>query len=191
MIKNIVPLLPKHSAKTYKRRDLEDIDTLIIHQTDGSDKGVDSPYSTARYHVDTKSWPGIAYHFYITDDGKVYQTNDLESISYHAAEYNSRAVGITTTGKHRYSSDLTNEEILGKKKYKALVKTINKVKNMLPNKKLNILAHGDVSTSRTDPNLDMDRLKFDVKKKRIWQTAILLLLAIIVLYFAYQIANLK
>lgn len=164
---NIISKLPTNPASPYKTRNLAGVDTIVIHQTDGSDKGVESAYSAARYHVDTKGWGGIAYHFFVTDDGKIYQTQDLETRSYHASSFNTRSIGIAITGKHRYDSGKTNEQIIGTVKYKSLVNSIVKAIDMLPNKDIRIVSHEEVSTAgKSDPNLDMNQLREDVKKKK-------------------------
>jgi hypothetical protein len=90
----IVDSLPKHKTKTYKTRPLTDITTLTIHHT------VSPPSrpiaSIAAYHVDSRDWPGIGYHYVINDKGDIYQTNWLESISYHTgvSGYNNNEVSI-------------------------------------------------------------------------------------------------
>lgn len=164
---DLISVLPTNPDNPYRKRDLSKVDTIVIHQTDGSDRGIESVYSAANYHVDTKGWGGIAYHVFITDDGKIYQTNTLDTLSYHAAGYNTRSVGIAITGKHRYETGKTNEEIIGKVKYKALVDSIVKTLSLLPNNNIKIVSHEDISSiGRTDPNLDMNQLRKDVKKKK-------------------------
>lgn len=164
---DIISDLPTNPANPYKSRPLAGVNTIVVHQTDGSDKGIDSVVSAANYHVNTKGWGGIAYHVFVTDDGKQYLTNKLETKSYHAGGHNTRSVGITITGKHRYDPSKTNEEIIGKKKYDALVSAIVKTMSMLPNSNIEIISHKNVSSSgKTDPNLNMDQLRNDVKKKK-------------------------
>lgn len=164
---DLISDLPTNSGNPYKTRDLDGVNAIIVHQTDGLDKGLDSVYSAAQYHVNSKGWGGIGYHFMVTDDGKIYQTNKLETRSYHAGGENTRSVGIAITGKHRYDPSKTNEEIIGKTKYNALVSSIVKVLRKLPNKDIEIVSHDDVNdTGKTDPNLNMDQLREDVKKKR-------------------------
>jgi hypothetical protein len=171
MIENVTAQLPHHATKKYSTRLLNEIDTLVIHQTDGEDDGDLSPWRTASYHVNSKDWPGIAYHYMIIDSGKSFQINELESISYHAGNENTNSVGIVITGKHRFDPDKTNSEIAGKRKYYSLVKTISEVKRKLPNK-VKIVSHESLSDQRSDPNLDMDKLRSDVKKYDIARLAV-------------------
>ena len=163
---DITSNLLTNPANPYKTRDLAGVDTIVVHQTDGFDKGEKSAYDVAKYHVNDKGWGGIAYHLFVTDDGNIYKTNNLETKSYHSGNYNTRSVGITVTGKHRYDPSKSNEEIIGTLKYRSLVKAISKTLGDLPNKDINIIAHSDISANRSDPNLNMDQLREDVKKKK-------------------------
>ncbi len=164
---DVISSLPVNASRPYKKRDLAGVDQIVIHQTDGYDKGLESAVEAANYHVNTKGWGGIAYHVFVTDEGKKYLTNELDTLSYHAGGNNTRSVGITVTGRHRYEAGKTNEEIIGIKKYKALVDAIVKTLGMLPRSDVEIVSHADVSSSgKTDPNLNMDQLREDVKKKK-------------------------
>ena len=53
--------------------------------------------------MNIKGWPGIGYHFVIEDDGIIYQTNYLDTVSYHTGTYapgdeNRWSVGIALEG---------------------------------------------------------------------------------------------
>jgi hypothetical protein len=96
----IVDDLPKHETKTYRSRALTDITTLTMHHTvSPPDRSI---ASIAAYHVDSRGWPGIAYHYVINDKGDIYQTNWLETISYHAGvagyDNNEVSVGVSLQG---------------------------------------------------------------------------------------------
>tara|TARA_Y100000310_G_C20429867_1_gene690937 strand:+ start:235 stop:765 length:531 start_codon:yes stop_codon:yes gene_type:complete len=165
VIKDITLYLPTHPTQVYAKRNLSEIDTIVVHQTDSKDSGKFGVYDIARYHVNNNGWAGIGYHYYIIKDGKIFKTQEPSTISYHASNWNTRSIGVVITGDHRYNSSKTNEEIIGNTQYKALVWTLAKLQTQLPNK-ANILSHGELSTSKSDPNLNMEQLKLDVKKKR-------------------------
>lgn len=104
---DIVDELPKHATLKYATRPLTGITTLTIHHTvSPPDRSIES---IASYHVNSNGWPGIGYHFVIKDDGRIYQTNYLETKSYHAGSYtapgdeNAVSVGVTLQG------DFTND----------------------------------------------------------------------------------
>ena len=170
IIENLVLYLPSHPTLVYPKRDVKDIKYLIIHKTDSEDKGKFHAYDTARYHVDNRGWAGIGYHYFIIKDGSIFQTQPDYVISNHASNYNSTSLGIVITGDHRLpnSKDYTcgdNEGMLGKTQYKALVWTLAKlqIRHSIPFE--NILAHGQTGSSKSCPNLNMEQLKEDVKKK--------------------------
>jgi hypothetical protein len=90
--------LPQHPTKRYDKRDLSQIEQIVVHHV-----GVDAvvpPERTARYHVNTKDWPGIAYHFYATMNGDAFQTQPLDIISYHCGGMcNVKSIGICLEGR--------------------------------------------------------------------------------------------
>jgi len=98
---DIVEDLPSHPEKSYSKRPLSGITTLVIHHTvSPPDRSIES---IAAYHVNTRDWPGIGYHYVISDDGTIYQTNYLETKSYHAGtnapgDENAYTVGIALQG---------------------------------------------------------------------------------------------
>jgi N-acetyl-anhydromuramyl-L-alanine amidase AmpD len=88
--------LPRHSTKRYRMRSLAGIKYLVIHHT-----GVDAdstPSEIARYHVNVRDWPGIGYHFVVSQDGTIYQTNNLATMAYNVARRNHEVVGICLPG---------------------------------------------------------------------------------------------
>ena len=93
-IKDVTDDLPK-GKRAYGKRSLEVVDQVVIHHSDTTSG---SPEAYARYHVQKRGWPGIGYHFVVQPSGKIYQTNKLETISYHAKGQNTRSVGICMTG---------------------------------------------------------------------------------------------
>jgi N-acetyl-anhydromuramyl-L-alanine amidase AmpD len=95
-VQDVTDSLPQNESESYALRTLEQIRDLIIHHTAVSpDVG---PEIIARYHVRSKGWPAIGYHFLVMSDGTVFQTNRLRSISYHARQANASSVGIAFAG---------------------------------------------------------------------------------------------
>jgi N-acetyl-anhydromuramyl-L-alanine amidase AmpD/uncharacterized small protein (DUF1192 family) len=96
VVRNLVGRLATHPTKTYNTRRLADIQHLIIHHsaiapTAGAQRIAD-------YHVSKLDWPGIGYHYVVGEDGTLSQTNDLETVSYHAVDANPTGVGICFLG---------------------------------------------------------------------------------------------
>ena len=100
-ITDIVNDLPKHATKRYGTRKLTDITTLTIHHTVGWATGDDMNAITAiaNFHVNTRGWPGIGYHYVIPPSGVIYQTNYDETWSYHVGlPGNGYALGVALGG---------------------------------------------------------------------------------------------
>jgi N-acetyl-anhydromuramyl-L-alanine amidase AmpD len=95
-IEDIVDKLPKHATKRYTTRSLSDIQQIVIHHTATS--ATITPQRIAEYQVHTLAKPGIAYHFFVAADGKIYQTNNLETVSDHAYSRNQESVGVCFAG---------------------------------------------------------------------------------------------
>ena len=99
---DIVDDLPQDPDHDYPTRLLTDITTLVIHHTTGD------PFqpieNIASYHVNTKGWPGIGYHYVIDGAGTIFQTNYLVTKSYHVGTLNAPgdenlwSVGIALQG---------------------------------------------------------------------------------------------
>ncbi len=95
-IEDLVDTLPRHSTKTYHTRSLSEIEYLVIHHSALTPAA--GPKNIAQYHVTRRDWPGIGYHFLVGDDGTLYQGNDVETISHHAAGMNTAGLGICFLG---------------------------------------------------------------------------------------------
>ena len=108
-IKDVTDALPKHETHRYATRSLDKITHITIHH---SAAPANIPVETiATYHVKTKSWPSIGYHFCIGPDGAIYQVNRLETISYHAGVANDYTVGICVEGDFRHGLIPTPKQI--------------------------------------------------------------------------------
>ena len=165
VIKDISICLLKHPSKRYSFRSTDTIDRIIVHQTDSEDRGSFSPYYTANYHVNTNDWAGIGYHYFIIDDGSVYQTNKDDVVSYHASGYNSRSLSVAITGDHNCSSSDNNYDVIAKEKYNALVFVLAKISNQYNIPSESIIGHTETGSTKSCPNLNLDQLRSDVKKK--------------------------
>jgi len=95
-IEDITAKLPKHPVEKYKTRDVSAIKYLIVHHS--AIPPSFGPEFIARYHVETRKWPGIGYHYFIDAEGKIYQTNPITVISNHTKGYNASSIGICLAG---------------------------------------------------------------------------------------------
>tara|TARA_R110000803_G_scaffold149543_2_gene214951 strand:- start:78 stop:587 length:510 start_codon:yes stop_codon:yes gene_type:complete len=165
IIQDISGNLLKHATKTYAFRDTKTIDRIVVHQTDSADQGKFSAYNVANYHVNTNNWAGIGYHYFITDDGSVYQTNQDDVVSYHASGYNNRSLSVAITGDHVCSSGDDNYDVISKEKYNALVFVLAKISNQYNIPSESIIGHNETGSPKPCPNLNLEQLRSDVKKK--------------------------
>jgi hypothetical protein len=81
-MEDITTRLRRHPVKHFDRRPLDQIKYLVIQHS--VLPGNFPPEKIADFLVEKKQWPGIGYHFYITSDGTIYWTNDLETVCYFA-----------------------------------------------------------------------------------------------------------
>ncbi|MEO0338111.1 MAG: peptidoglycan recognition family protein [Bacteroidota bacterium] len=148
-VKNITKRLPTSRKRRYAPRLLEQIDQIVIHHS-ATTSG--SPESYARHHVENNGWPGIGYHFVIQKDGEVFQTNELDTISYHVSGQNTNSIGICLTGHY----DKQQPPTIQLQKCAQLVVALRQ--KFL--RHLDIKGHRDFST-KTCPgnNLDLNDLK--------------------------------
>jgi hypothetical protein len=102
-IQDVVDKLPRNPNKHYSTRKLKEITHITVHH---SAAPANIPLvKIARYHVEDPShqWPGIGYHFYIGPDGTIFQTNRLETVSYHVKYNNDYTVGICFAGNFNHA----------------------------------------------------------------------------------------
>jgi hypothetical protein len=95
-IRNITQQLEQHPTRRYPERSTDRIERLIIHHTAlppsvGAER-------IASHRVDRQGWPGIGYHFFLSDDGQIQQTNALSTVSTHAGQYDPVSIGICFAG---------------------------------------------------------------------------------------------
>ena len=98
-MQDVTNSLRRHPVKRFDKRTLDQIRYLVIEHS--VLPGDFPPEKIADYLVEKRQWPGIGYHFYITSDGTIYQTNRLETVCYFAGpnvEYNPLGVCICFAG---------------------------------------------------------------------------------------------
>ncbi len=98
-MEDVTARLRRHPVKRFDRRTRDQIKYLVIQHS--VLPGDFPPGKIANYLVEKRQWPGIGYHFYITSDGKIYRTNDLETVCYFAGsnvQHNPRGVCICFAG---------------------------------------------------------------------------------------------
>jgi len=93
-IQNIIAQLAHHPTAVYPTRALNQIRRLVIHHT----VVIATAQQIATAQVSRKEWPGIGYHFFITPEGIIQQTNQLTTVSRHTGTFDLESVGIGLMG---------------------------------------------------------------------------------------------
>ena len=113
-ITSIINSLEWHPTKKWAKRTIDKIDTILVHQAgmvatvEGINKYHITPTSDQdndgviegweRNHLSDTGAPHICYHFVIDRSGKVYQTNRITDVTWHAKGYNTKGIGILVNG---------------------------------------------------------------------------------------------
>lgn len=147
IINNIIDDLPKHSTKTYTQRNLNQIDKIILHHYASNG----TPQSVARYHVNTRDWAGIGYHFTINKDGTISQVNRLDTISYHTSGQNTVSIGVALEGNFEHEQPTQAQ-------MKSLNQLIPYIRNQVP-QKLQVYQHSDFANKPHDASLNLQPYK--------------------------------
>lgn len=91
--------LPQSLTKHYRDRDISDSLTIVIHHSAGSkDQPLDN---IAKFHVEKRGWPEIAYHIAINDAGDISFLNEIEEKTYHNSIDNTNTIGIVVLGNYQ------------------------------------------------------------------------------------------
>ncbi len=93
---DVTDSLATHPSRKYPMRTHADIKRIIIHHT-ATPAGV-SVERIATFQVKNRDLPGIVYHYCITAEGKVFQTQFLETVSSHAGANSDNSVGVCLIG---------------------------------------------------------------------------------------------
>jgi hypothetical protein len=124
LIQNITQQLKRNPALQYNSRPLTQINCVVIHHTAitptiGAER-------IAQHRVDSQGWPGIGYHYFITGEGQIQQTNDLTTVAYHAGDqYNPIAIGIAFAGDFTHTSPTPAQMEAGAQLIAWLIRELN------------------------------------------------------------------
>jgi hypothetical protein len=121
---------------------------LTVHHTDTPN---DDNISMARrvrqiqnFHIDSRGWCDIAYHFLIGQDGKIYQGRNENIIGAHAANANQNNVGISFVGQY-----MTRTPTDGQLEAAAAVMRAMKAEYGITLNRTNVKGHRQVGTTST------------------------------------------
>lgn len=93
---DVTATLPSSSDKSWARRALNEIAFIVIHHSGA--RGTTPPSDIAKAMIEQQDKAGISYHFYVSADGTVYQTQPLTALTDHAAGQSRTSVGVALAG---------------------------------------------------------------------------------------------
>lgn len=88
--------IPGNSETWAWRQELSKFKFIAIHHTAGPKN--QHPDDIARYHINSRKWGGIGYHFLIGPDGMVWYVGDIATVRAHVGGMNDLALGISMIG---------------------------------------------------------------------------------------------
>jgi N-acetyl-anhydromuramyl-L-alanine amidase AmpD len=105
---NAINILPwnENSANRWGKRNLTKIKKIVVHQS----LGTKTVFNTNSYciskdnHIKKGGLPHIAYHLFIEPDGKVFQCNSYDSLTWHVKGFNTSSIGICCGGWYSYGT---------------------------------------------------------------------------------------
>jgi N-acetyl-anhydromuramyl-L-alanine amidase AmpD len=145
-------ILMRSSTLKYNTRLLSRINQIFVHHSASIGQRAED---YARYHVQSRGWAGIGYHFVIESNGDIIGCNPLDTISYGVANHNTRSVHICLSG------DFTKQEP-SKAQLKSLDNLIKHLRKELP-QYLAVDGHKEYGqTSCPGPNLEKHLYKYQI-----------------------------
>lgn len=118
---NLKDSLPKSSTKKYRKRTLVQPLKIEYHHTATSGQNLKQ---IARGHLH-RGFPEIGYHFAINYQGKVYQLNDVNEITWHDSGNNAKTIGIVFVGNY-HTRELPDEAFNAARRLQdSLIKCLN------------------------------------------------------------------
>ena len=129
------------------------IDLIVIHCSATRCDRSFPVTALIRCHADRFGFTG--YHYYITRDGRTYQTRHEQLVGAHAVGYNSHSLGVCYEGGYDESGEATDTRTKAQKT--ALLKLLRRLKKAHPD--AHILGHRDL------PNVHKDCPCFDAQSE--------------------------
>jgi N-acetylmuramoyl-L-alanine amidase len=128
------------------------IDKIVVHCTASPDY-MDIGTSTIRKWHKDRGWSDIGYHYVIRRNGEIEKGRPDVRIGAHARGANSSSIGIVWVGTNQPSPE----------QEKSLFSLIHFLMGKYSVKIDNVLGHREaVKTSKTCPNLNMDRVRAEL-----------------------------
>ena len=143
---------PNNKTLLFPHRDVNKIDTIVLHWTQSSYGGINGALNTLKGN-------GNGYHFFIQDDGKVTQSVEIGRTAYHAGNaYGPDDTGNGTRWLNKYSVGISfvmgyqNDTVVKPEMVESLHNLLKELIGILPKLKY-ITGHVFVTPShKSDPH---------------------------------------
>ena len=99
--------LTKSLTQKYSYRVTDSLYITIHHTAANKDQSLES---IAKFHVEKRGYPAIAYHIAINEEGDIHFLNEIEKRTYHDSGQNTNSIGIVLVGN--YEENEPSEEMI-------------------------------------------------------------------------------
>ena len=146
-IKNITKLFPQREKRVGIERFI-----VIHHEAVENSSGL---MAVNQYHQIANNWRSIAYHFYITKEGNIFQCLDIDKKNASELNHNNESISICLQGNFDINKP-------SKRQYLQLLKLCKKLENEYPT--ATVFGHNAFS-KKTCPgkNIDIDLIKLELE----------------------------
>lgn len=109
---NIIQKVGEYRTGSWFQRSQKDIKVITVHHSaipQGTYRDDEALLKAIQRTHEDKGWPGLSYHFVITESGAIYQTNNFTDITWHDTK-NSDSIGVLVDGYfHKPNLDVPTE----------------------------------------------------------------------------------
>lgn len=134
---------------------------IIVHCSDSPDSREDIGVKEIReWHMKERGWQDIGYHFVVKRDGTVEVGRRENLVGAHTEGYNGKSLGICWVGRNTPTP----------MQYAKLLKKIKELMRRYQLAEGAVLGHYELNNKKTCPNLDMNKLREDLRAQIITLT---------------------
>lgn len=131
---------------------MRSVNKIVVHCSASPDY-MDIGYKEINQWHKNQGWTEIGYHYVVRRNGEIEKGRSDENVGAHAKGANSDSIGIVWVG----------QDAIAPEQEKSLISLIHFLMGKYSVKIENVLGHREaVKTSKTCPNLNMDRLRAEL-----------------------------
>lgn len=134
--------LPWHVTRRWRKRKVENISMLIIHQELGdSDIEAVNEYHTNPNHISPRGCPHFCYHYGIESNGEIIQANEINDATWHVKGKNTVSIGIMLVGNFNGVGHTLGREGPNKKQLDSLKWLVEKLQKEFKLSNTDVFGH--------------------------------------------------